>query len=119
MNGVENKCKLPRVVPIQQKFAIDSIKDITAAMTNELEKPEVLSQCKPGMRAAIAVEVEELADSMRLYELVNNLKHPASNRSSFHLWVVTEGLRLRGSRSLAGYNITEELVGRQLDLLWK
>jgi hypothetical protein len=53
---------LPRMVPVRQQFAAREVPDVSAALREELRRPEIARRIKPGMRIAVGVGSRGVAE---------------------------------------------------------
>ncbi|MGI6575801.1 MAG: lactate racemase domain-containing protein [bacterium] len=107
------EAKIPRVLPVKQKFPSESVEDVEKAIAAELAKDEIVAHLKPGLKVALAVGSRGIG---RLDEIVRAVVSELKQRG-MEVFIVPSmgshgGARAEGQEELlAGYNITEATVG--------
>jgi hypothetical protein len=107
------QAELPKMSRVKVNFPGDSIDDIAAVVREELDKPEIKSLIKPGMKIAVGCGSRGVANiALMAAEVVAGLKRLGAEPFVFpamgsHGGAVAEGQ----THILNNYGITEDYVG--------
>lgn len=104
---------LPRMTPVRQHFDREKLADIPGALRKELERDEVISRIRPGMRIAITAGSRGIANlSLIIRETVAFLKEQGAQPFVIPAMGSHGGATAEGQKAIiAGYGVTEEKIG--------
>ena len=104
------KRPLPRMHRVRQQFDHHRLEDVSGAVREQLEKPEIRELVKPGARVAVAVGSRGIRDLYCIVEtVVRALEHMGARPFIVSAMGSHGGGTQEGQRQvLAGYGITEE-----------
>jgi hypothetical protein len=105
--------EIPRMVKIRQRFESDRIEDVTRCVYDQLEKDEIRSRIKPGMKIAITAGSRGISHYQEIMRaLVTKLKEFEAQPFLFPAMGSHGGGTAEGQRAmLESLGITEESVG--------
>ena len=105
--------EIPKMVKIRQRFESGRIEDVTRCVYDQLEKDEIRSRIKPGMKIAVTAGsrgIDHYQEIMRA--LVTKLREFGAQPFLFPAMGSHGGATAEGQREIVnGWGITEEIVG--------
>ena len=105
--------KLPKMYTVHQHFPDDHLEDLEKNLKESLSREEICSLVKPGMKTAVAVGSRGITEISRIVKItVDFLKEMGASPFIVSAMGSHGGGTKEGQREvLAGYGITEEVMG--------